>query len=194
MRHNRAAWEARAKGFTFPENGVAISYWDYCKGVYDGRLLISLGLGISTLEEYLDYCELQDIVIVGSDWVEELDTDKMTTNDRSWRLGFSPHIRKSSRPATNHQGYFGTNLARRLLGHRYKWDRNWVYGPNGTHGTKAMAYVIHRRFINIMRRVGLAFNCTDDLACCPLPIPACAAHEVVWNSAGVHDATYTRTL
>ena len=38
---------------------------------------------------------------------------------------------------------------------------------------------------------GVSFNCTDDLACCPLPIPACAAHEVevVWASAAVHALT-----
>lgn len=194
MIFNKDRWEEYAKQISY--TGETRSYFDHYDQTLGGAsgTFAQLGLGFSNLDGYLGLCQKNGVCLQGSLFIEKLDPDKRVSSKLSWRLEHSPHIRSITRPVDNRHCYVGTDLAKRLLDHRYKADRYFVYGPGKSHGEHAFIYLIDGRFKPILEQVGMGVRNTDDLARCPLPLPVAAVYKVTWNGPGLGGAVFVRVF
>ena len=180
-------WAHEAKKRSMP-NVPNSSYYDFLDNQVPWS---SLPGNINNLQEYIDSLH-GEMVLLGSEWVEDLDDERLiVAHDRGWRLVFSPHIDDSSRPAKQPRCYVGTDLARRLLAHRYKHSRYVHYAdmPN------AFIYLISPGYRSLLHRVGLGglgHGNTPDLAFSWLPLPIAGCYEVTWNGPGLANAVFTQ--
>ena len=191
---NAAAWKAHAQAFSY-RPGSVITYYQHCVNTFERSNVITfLGIpGVNTIDEYLKFVGKFNCCLMGSKFIEAIDDITRTgAQPMSLRMEHSPHISPATRMADNHNCYVGTDLALRLLAHRYRPDRYTSYGPGQSFGNHAYIYVVDGRFRPLLDAVGLPNGYTDDLAYCSLPLPVAACYKVLWNGPGLVGAICTR--